>query len=54
MNICKNCIKYDNCEYKNMEICKGNKIKDIEHNCKHFIQRSNVYDKSKHLHERNN
>ena len=34
---CRNCIHSNSiCKFENEEICKGTKVKDVEHECKDF------------------
>ena len=40
--MCKNCIHFSVCKFADEEVCKGTKVKDLEHDCKDYLE--NVVD----------
>ena len=40
--MCKDCIHSSVCKFADEEVCKGTKVKDLEHDCKDYLE--NVVD----------
>ena len=47
MKSCNDCMHYNVCKFKEEELCKGTKVKDLLHDCANFEQKQsgrNKYD----------
>ena len=41
--MCKDCIHFSVCKFADEEVCKGTKVKDLEHDCKDYRESISRY-----------